>query len=84
MFDKSKLASAILAAGVSALVVDTMRARRYNRLVRKLIEIDNENDLLREELQRTCKQYNYLCDILCENEIPMTEFDHIVLTTNLL
>lgn len=88
MFNNPKLklvARNLFPFGMTYLVADSLyNRRRNNRIARKLIEIDDENQALREELERTCKQYNYLCDILIENEIDVTDFDMIVLTTNLM
>lgn len=88
MFNNPKLklvARNLFPFGMTYLVADNLyNRRRSNRIAKKLIEIDDENQALREELDRTYKQYNYLVDVLNENDVPITDFDMIVLTTNLM
>lgn len=88
MFNNPKLklvARNLFPFGMTYLVADHLyNRRRSNRIAKKLIEIDDENTALREELGRTYRQYNYLVDVLNENDVPFTDFDMIVLTTNLM
>jgi hypothetical protein len=65
----------------SQLVAGHINARRCNRNAEKVNILNEENEILRAELERTCQQYNYLCDVLTAHEVPVTEFDMIVINS---
>lgn len=61
------------------LVASAKNKGIYSRALERNVELSNENDSLREELESARVQRNYLIVKLEEHGVPATEFDMIVL-----
>lgn len=74
MPDKFKIATALL---VLSSIYDHQVHRRNKKTFESLVK---ENENLRQAGKTLMKQYEYLASKMDEHDVPITEFDRIILT----